>query len=93
MDSYKERREAYEAEIAKKGYRLKRGGFERLNWNADYIAEQYKLSLEKKCKEPATVRNLICVLGDAAALRAKAILDEYEKKQAKQKKTKKGEEK
>lgn len=89
MISYKERREAYEAEIAKKGYRLRRGGFERINWNADYIAEQYKLCLEKKCKEPATVRNLICVIGDSAALRLKAILEDYEKKQQEQEKQEK----
>ena len=76
----------YENEIAKKGYRLRRGGFERVKWNSTYIAEQYKLCLQKECKEPATIRNLIVHIGDMAVVRMNQIIDACNKAQAEKEK-------
>lgn len=61
------------------------GGYERVKWNADYIAEQYKLCLQKKCQLPSTERRIIVVLGDAATYRLGLIINAYEKQQAKKK--------
>lgn len=85
MHAYASKRSEYEKEIAKKGYRLRRGGFERVKWNSTYIAEQYKLCLQKECKEPATVRNLIVYIGDMAVIRMSQIIDASNKAQAKKK--------
>ena len=61
------------------------GGYERVKWSADYIAEQYKLCLQKRCQLPSTERRIIVVLGDAATYRLGLIIDAYEKQQAKKK--------
>lgn len=86
MNAYAKKRSEYENEIAKKGYRLRRGGFERVKWNSAYIAEQYKLCLQKECKEPATIRNLIVHIGDMSVVRMNQIIDACNKAQAEKEK-------
>lgn len=82
MSKYSKDRREYEDEIAKRGYRLRRGGYERVTWNSTYIAEQYKLCLKKECKEPATVRHIICVIGDDAVLIMNRYLAKLESESA-----------
>lgn len=85
MSKYSKDRKKYEEEIAKRGYRLRRGGYERVTWNSTYIAEQYKLCLQKECKEPATVRHIICVIGDDAFLMMNQYLAKLESENAEKK--------
>lgn len=80
MREYVKSRNEYEEKISQKGYRLRRGAFERITWNSKYIAEQYKLCLMHQCNEPATIRNLIVVIGDNAVARMNNILAEVKAK-------------
>jgi|GEM_PF-4129887 len=85
MRAFVDSRKQAEKNAAEHGRYFKRGGYERVKWNADYIAEQYKLCLQKKCQLPSTERRIIVVLGDAATYRLGLIIDAYEKQQAKKK--------
>lgn len=86
MRAYVEERNKAERAAAEHGRYFRRGGYERVKWSADYIAEQYKLCLQKKCQLPSTERRIIVVLGDAATYRLSLIINAYEKQQAKKKK-------
>lgn len=88
MRAYENRRKEAAAEIAKKGMHFRRGAYERILWKPEYIAEQYKLMLEKKCQEPATVRRLISVIGSAAHYRLHRLIEDYKKREAEQKESK-----
>ena len=85
MRAFVDSRNRAEKNAAEHGRYFKRGGYERVKWNADYIAEQYKLCLQKQCKLPSTERRVIVVLGDAATYRLSRIIEAYEKQQAEKK--------
>lgn len=84
----KERREAVEA-YTKRGFVLRRGGYERMNWNHEWIADQYELCLNKECKEPTAIRQIIVIIGNRAQQKFNDIvanlIKQQQEREAKQK--------
>lgn len=69
MASYRSQYREAEQELAKKGMRFRRGAYDRTLGalrSPSWFAEQYSLCLSKQCKEPSTIRSMICAIGDEA---------------------------
>lgn len=86
---YKEaRRDAVDA-YTKRGIVVRRGGYERMNWSPDWIADQYELCLNKECSEPSSIRKIIVIIGNRAQQRfndiVARIIKQQQEREAKQK--------
>lgn len=76
----KARNEAVDA-YTKRGIVVRRGGYERMNWSPDWIADQYELCLNKECKEPSSIRQIIVFIGNRAQQRFNDIVANLIKQQ------------
>ena len=81
ITEFKRERSELVDSYTKRGFVVRRGGYERMNWNPDWIADQYELCLNKECKEPTAIRQIIVVIGNKAQNKFNAIVADLIKQQ------------